>query len=376
MTNGPAGRDYLGELGVPPIINAAGTYTMLTASLLPPEVMEAMAAVSRRYVRLADLQDAAGRRVAALLRCEAAMVTNGAFGALTLGTAACVAGADPERIRRLPDTDGMQNEAIIQRTHRFPYDHAVRNCGARLIEVETAAEMERALTPRTAVLVFLNKNAAQGRITREEWVRLGRAHGIPTMIDAAADVPPVDTLFSLTAMGFDLVVFSGGKGLRGPQTAGLLLGRRDLIAAARLNTAPHSDTLGRGLKAGREEIAGMLAALELYLRRDHAAEWREWERRITVVADALRDLPGVTAERFVPAIANQVPHLRIRWDGGAGPSAEAAAQALRHGAPSIEVVPVPAEAGSLELTSWTLEPGEAEIVGRRLREVLSGGRRP
>ncbi len=368
----PARRDFLGELGVRPIINGAGTYTMMTSSLLSPEVVEAMAAMSGSFVRLEDLQEAVGRRIAALLRCEAAMVTTGAFAALTLGTAACLTGTNPEFIRRLPDTDGMKNEVVIQKSHRFPYDRAVRNCGVRLIEVETPLDLERAVHERTAMMLFLNKNEPQGRITAAEFVRLGKKHGVPTLNDAAADVPPVDNLFAYTRMGFDLVAFSGGKGLQGPQTAGLLLGRSDLIHAARLNTAPHSDTIGRGLKVGREEMVGMLVALERYLRRDHDAEWREWERRITTIANVAASIRGVTIETFIPRIANQVPHLRIRWDQHLVTVSPAdATRRLREGDPSIELVPVPYQEGCLEVAAWSLQPGEAEIVARRIHEVLT-----
>jgi len=368
----PARRDFLGELGVRPIINGAGTYTMMTSSLLSPEVVEAMAAMSGSFVRLEDLQEAVGRRIAALLRCEAAMVTSGAFAALTLGTAACLTGTNPEFIRRLPDTDAMKNEVVIQKSHRFPYDRAVRNCGVRLIEVETPLDLERAVHERTAMMLFLNKNEPQGRITAAEFVRLGKKHGVPTLNDAAADVPPVDNLFAYTRMGFDLVAFSGGKGLQGPQTAGLLLGRSDLIHAARLNTAPHSDTIGRGLKVGREEMVGMLVALERYLRRDHDAEWREWERRITTIANVAASIRGVTIATFIPRIANQVPHLRIRWDQHLVTVSPAdAIRRLREGDPSIELVPVPYQEGCLEVAAWSLQPGEAEIVARRIHEVLT-----
>ena len=344
---------------------------MFTASLMPAEVVKAMEAAARCFVRLDELHDAVGRRIAALLRCEAAMVSAGAFGALTLATAACTAGTDPERIRRLPETSGMRNEVIIQKSHRFSYDHAVRNCGVRLIEVETREDLVRAVSERTAMLLFLNKNEPLGRITASEFVELGKRHGVPTLNDAAADVPPVDNLFKYTQVGFDLVAFSGGKGIRGPQGAGLLLGRADLIRAARLNTAPHSDTLGRGLKVSKEELVAMLVALELYLERDHDADWREWEARVKVIGDALASVPGVAAERFVPRIANQVPHLRIRWQPGSPPIApDAVVRQLREGEPSIELVPAPQDENSLEVASWMLEPGEAEIVARRLREIF------
>jgi L-seryl-tRNA(Ser) seleniumtransferase len=364
-------RDFLKELGVRPIINGAGTYTMLTASLMLPEVVQAIDAMSRHFVRLDELHDAVGRRIAGLLGCEAALVTSGAFGGLTLGTAACITGADPELIRRLPDTAGMRNEVIVQKSHRFPYDRAVRNCGVRLIEIESAEDLERALSARTAMMLFLNKSEPEGQIKAAEFVRLGKMYEVPTFNDAAADVPPVENLFAYTLLGFDLVAFSGGKGIQGPQGAGLLLGRADLIHAARLHTAPHSDTIGRGLKVSKEEMVAMMVALELYLERDHLAEWREWERRVDVIRERLASVPGVTTERFIPQIANQVPHARIRWDQRiATVSPDEIVRQLREGDPSIEVVPVPNTAGGLEVASWMLRPGEAETIGRRLGEIF------
>jgi len=363
-------RDVLAELGVRTVINAAGTYTKFGGMLMRPEVVDAIAAVSGRCARLEDVHAAVGARIAHLLECEAALVTSGAAAALTLGTAACITGDDPERIRRLPDLTGLQHEVVMQRAHRFLYDHAVRACGVRLIEVDTRDELERAITDRTALLLFLNKAAPDGRIPAAEFVAVGKQRGVPTMNDAAADVPPVDTLFASTRLGFDLVAVSGGKGLGGPQSAGLLLGRRDLVTAARLNTAPHSDTFGRGLKVSKEEVIGMLVAVETYLRRDHDAEWRAWEAVVSGLRSALEPLPRIQTEGFVPAISNHVPHLRVRWRSAAdGSMAEVAAE-LRAGDPPIEVVPVPLEEGALEIASWTLQPGEAEIVARRLREIL------
>jgi len=369
----PAHRDFLKELSVAPVINGAGVYTMLTGSLMWPEAVAAIEAMSHQFVRLDELHDAVGRRIAGLIGCEAAMVPSGAFAGLLLGTAACMTGTNPEFIRRIPETSGMKNEVIIQKAHRFPYDHAVRDCGARLIEVETTEELERAVGPRTAALLFLNKADPQGRIRRAEFVALGKKHGIPTLNDAAADVPPVENLTRYIRMGFDLVAFSGGKGIRGPQSAGLLLGRRDLIHAARLNTAPNSDTLGRGCKVNKEEMVAMLVALEKYLKHDHPADWKEWERRVKLMADVLAPVPGVTTQRFVPEIANEVPHLRVRWDHGRITRTwEQVTAALREGKPSIELVPAPYEKGTLEIATWMLQPGEAEIVARRIREELRG----
>ena len=366
----PAHRDFLAELGVPPVINGAGVYTMLTGSLMWPEAVAAIEAMSHQFVRLDELHDAVGRRIASLVGSEAAMVPSGAYAGLLLGTAACMTGTNPEFIQRIPDTTGMKNEVIIQKAHRFPYDHSVRDCGARLVEVETAAELERAIGPRTAALLFLNKADPQGRVKRAEFIALGKKHGIPTLNDAAADVPPVENLTRYIKMGFDLVAFSGGKGIRGPQSAGLLLGRRDLIRGARLNTAPNSDTMGRGCKVNKEEMVAMLVALEQYLKHDHRADWSEWERRVKLMADMLASVPGVTTQRFVPEIANEVPHLRVRWQGGR--SWEQVTRALREGKPSIELLPAPYESGTLEIASWMLLPGEAEIVARRIREELHG----
>jgi L-seryl-tRNA(Ser) seleniumtransferase len=218
-------RDYFAELGVRPFINAAGTYTAMTASLMPPEVMEAINYASRQYVMLDELHDKVGERIAKLVRSEAAMVTSGAASALTLGTAAVLTGADRQKIVDLPNLAGMKSEVIIQKAHRFGYEHAVRNCGVRLVEVETRDDLERAVTDKTAMMVFYNNNNKEGRIQDEEFVSLGKKHGVPTLNDAAADGPPVENLWKYTAMGFDLVAFSGGKGLRG-RSAGLLPGRR------------------------------------------------------------------------------------------------------------------------------------------------------
>ena len=368
----PAERDFFKELGVRPIINAAGNYTMFTASLMWPACVRAIEATSGKFVRLTDLSEAVGARIARMLGCEDALVTSGAAGALTLGTAACMTGTDPDRILRIPDTRGMKDEVIVQKSHRFPYDHMVRNCGIRLVEVETREDLIGAIRDRTALLLFLNKSDPLGQVKQEEFVRIGKQYNVPTFNDAAADVPPVGNLTRYLRMGFDLVTFSGGKGLRGPQSAGLLLGRGDLIHAARLNTLPHSDTIGRGLKVNKEEMIAMLVALEQYMAHDHEAEWRRWEDSIDRVRREVVAVPGVRAERFVPVLANAVPHLRIEWDEAQVRVTPAdVMQALREGDPSIELVPLSAQARRLEVSSWTLQPGEDATVGRRIREVLS-----
>jgi L-seryl-tRNA(Ser) seleniumtransferase len=365
---GSARRDYFRELGVRPFINAAGTYTAMTASLMPPEVVEAITYASRHYVMLDELHDKVGERIATLLHCEAAMVTSGAASALTLGTAAVLTGTDRQKIVDLPNLAGMKSEVIIQKSHRFGYDHAVRNCGVRLVEVETREDVERAVNGQTAMMLFYNNNNTEGRIQDEEFVQLGKKHGIPTLNDAAADVPPVGNLWKYTKMGFDLVAFSGGKGLRGPQSAGLLLGRKDLIAAARLNAPPNGNTIGRGMKVNKEEMLGLLAALELYVTKDHVAEQREFQARAEVIRGGVATLPGIKAEIFVPEVANHVPHVRISWDAAAkGIAAADAVNGLRAGEPSIGAR---SEGDALVIGVWMMRPGEEKIVARRLREVL------
>jgi len=362
-------RDYFKELGIGTFINAAGTYTTLTASLMSPEVVQAYEYASHSFVRLNELHDAAGKRIAELIGCEAAMISSGAAGALTCGTAACVAGSNQEFIRRLPDTTGMKTEVIIQKSHRYGYDHAVRNCGISFVEVETVEELERAVNAKTAMMLFFNANEPLGKISGEQFIALGKKHNIPTFNDAAADTPPLDNLSRIPKMGYDLVTFSGGKGIRGPQSAGLLLGRKDLIAAARLNTSPYSDSVGRGLKVNKEELLGMMVAVEVFLKKDHKAEWQEWEKRAKLVIDSVTAVKGVNAEVQVPQISNQVPHVHITWDQAKVKIApKDAVKKLREGSPSIEVTPSAAD--RIVVGVWMLQPGEAEVVARRIREVL------
>ncbi len=360
------------RLGIRPLINAAGTYTMLSACTMPREVVQAMAEASKSHVAIDELHQAVEKRIAALTGAEAALVTAGAANALSLATAACVAGKDPEKIRRLPETTGMKNEVILQKTHRVAYDHAIRAAGTRLVEVETRAQMESAIGDRTAMMFFLNYADPNGQVKRQEFVEIARKAGIPTLLDAAADLPPAERLSEYVRMGFDLVAFSGGKGLRGPQCSGLLLGRKDLVEAAYLNGSPHADSLGRGAKVGKEEIVGLWTAVEMYMKRDHKAEWREWESRVSEIARALEGLQGVETETFVPDIANQSPHLRVSWDEKLLPfKNQQVVKLLREGEPRIEVRPSAGNKPILEIAVWMLQPGEHRLVARRVREVLS-----
>jgi L-seryl-tRNA(Ser) seleniumtransferase len=362
-----AGRDYFAELGIRPFINAAGTYTAMTASLMPPEVMEAINYASKRFVMLDELHDKVGQRIAALLRAEGAMVTAGAASALTLGTAAVLTGKDQQKMVDLPNLAGMKSEVIIQKAHRFGYDHAVRNCGVKLVEVETPDDVDRAVSDRTAMMLFYNAAAPPGPIPDVEFVRLGKKHGVPTFNDAAADVPPVENFWKYTGMGFDLVAFSGGKGIRGPQSAGLLLGRKDLVEAARLNAPPNGNTVGRGMKVNKEEMLGMLMALERFVKMDHAVEGREFERRAELIRSTAVAVPGVKAEVFVPPVSNHVPHIRISWEGGDEAAAAAVVKAMKDGEPSIAIRN---EKEALVIGVWMMQPGEDKLVARRLRQVL------
>jgi L-seryl-tRNA(Ser) seleniumtransferase len=375
----PSGRDYFKELNVRPFINAAGTFTTLTASLMWPEVVEAVNYASKTFVPLNDLQDAAGKRIAELIGCEAVMITSGAAAALTVGTAACVAGKNPDWIKRIPDLagSGMKSEVIVQKSHRYGYDHAVRNCGVKMIEVETADDLEKAVNEKTAMMLFFNDADPRGKIKVEEFVALGKKHKIPTFNDAAADTPPTEALSKYTKMGFDLVTFSGGKGLRGPQSAGLLLGRKDLIEAARLNCSPNSDSIGRGMKVNKEEMLGMMVAVEMYLKRDAEAEWKEWERRAKLITDSVAKVAAVKTEIYVPPIANHVPTVRFTWEKAAFPLiADDARKQLREGKPSIEIAPnsspAKAEIQEIGIGVWQMQPGEAETVARRLRDIFGG----
>ncbi|MGH9539557.1 MAG: aminotransferase class V-fold PLP-dependent enzyme [Terriglobales bacterium] len=374
------GVDYYEKLGVRPFINAAGTYTVLSASTMPDEVQGAVALASRSPVNLNELLEASGEYLAKRLRCEAALVTSGAAAALTVGTAACVSVGNSSAILSMPtDMGTLKNEVIVQKTHRYDYDHAVRNCGVHFVEVETLEQYKQAFTDRTVMAHFFN--AGEEHISREDWVRVAHKHGVPCFNDAAADVPPISNLWNYTQMGFDLVTFSGGKGLRGPQCTGLLLGRKDLIEAAKKNNSPNSNTLGRGLKVAKEEIVGLVAAVDWFLAQDDAAMEAEFRQRAERIAGQLKSLPTVETKIFIPAVANHVPHLLITYDPGRIRITGAdVMKQMRDGTPRIELNPStggpPASAGlpggsnTIVVGVWMLQSGEDLIVAKRLREVL------
>jgi D-glucosaminate-6-phosphate ammonia-lyase len=367
------GPDVYQALGVRPVINATGTVTALGGSLMPPEVVAAWAAAARHFVDLVELQDRVGERIARLLGVEAALVTTGAAGALLLGTAAAVTRGDRKRIGRLPDTAGMKNEVILQKAHHSCYDNQLTDVGVRLIDVQTPADVERAVGGRTALMFFMNVAEAEGRIKRAEWVDLARRHKVPTLLDAAADVPPVGRIAEYAKLGFDLLAVSGGKAMRGPNDTGLLLGRKDLVEAAKLNANPHCGTIGRMMKVGKEDMVALLAAVERFVRLDHEAEWKEFERRLAVIEAALKGVPTLRCERIVPPIANHVPHLILTWDEKrVRMTREGLTRALAAGDPPIRIGRVAGTGDKGVLISvLTLQEGEERVVADRLREILT-----
>ncbi len=378
-----APTDYYEKLGVQKIINAAGTYTALTASIMPPQVQAAVAEAAKHPVRLLDLQKKAGEYLAGRLHCEAAMVTAGASSALTLGTAACLQVMNDAPRESVPAKVPSlhKNELLIQKAHRYSYDHALENCGAKFVEVESLDDYAKAFSDRTFMAHFFNA-AVGGQINRADWIRAAREHNVPTFNDAAADMPPISNLWNYTQMGFDLVTFSGGKGIRGPQNAGLLLGRKDLIAAATITNNPFDEGVGRGMKVAKEQIVGMVAAIDWLLAQSDESMEAEFRRRADLIRSAVAAIPTLQAQIVVPEVANHVPHLLLRYDQSRVKIAPIdVARKLREGNPSIELNPATGQRhGSAGLFSdentivvgvWMLEPGEDAIVARRLREVLT-----
>lgn len=361
------------ELGIRPVVNARGTMTFLSGSLMEPEVMAAINETSDDFANMYELQDKVGEKIAEMLKCEAAMVTSGAACALTIGTAACITGMDPEKIKQIPNLPGPRPEVIIQKKHRYVFDQAVRTAGVTLVEVETAGEMEEAINERTVMSLFFNGAVdwygIEDSISHEEFVAVSKRNNIPSFIDAAADVPPVENLFKYQQMGFDLVTFSGGKMIRGPQSAGLLYGRKDLIEAAKLNFSPHESPIGRSMKVNKEEIFGMYVALKHYLAKDHEKEWQEWLQRVSDIAKKVETVPGVTGETHLPkGRANVFPGLRVKWDQSKIKiTPQEVVEALRSGEPRIETS---AGKDALNITVVTLRPEQVPIVGRRIKEVL------
>ena len=369
---GQTGNPYE-ELGVTTVINCEGTMTMLGGSLPHPELEAVMTMAGRHFVSMPELEVAAGKRIAEMLKLPegyTALVTSGAAAAMQSGLAGILTGGNEALIRQLPDLTGMKSEVIIQKTHRNPFDHQLRSTGIKLIEIETRDQLQAAVNERTAMMHFTNFANAAGQIKVDEWPRLAKQYNLPCMNDAAADTPPVSHLWDYTTMGYDLVTFSGGKAIRGPQCAGLLIGRKDMLANALLNNSPHEDTLGRSQKVGKEEILGMVKALELFLAEDHEALAKEWQDRLEGIARDLKKVPGVSTSFFVPDIANHVPHMSITWDTARiSLTPEQASKLLRSSKPSIVIGSGEGRPG-LAMNSFMLQPGEDKIVADQLSRLM------
>ena len=368
----PAKRDLFKELGIRTFINAAGTLTFMTGSLMHDYVLDTINACSKDFCLLDEVQDKVGERIAQMVHSEAAVVTSGAFSGLTLGLAGVLAGMDQKKVEALPHLDGtgMKSEVICQKEHDIVYNHAFINTGCKIISIETVDELEKAINEKTALLSFINIQADKGKIMHEEWVALGKKHNIPTCIDIAADVPPVSNLWKFNDMGFDFVVISGGKAIRGPQSAGILMGKKDIIAAARLHMPPRGFNIGRGMKINKEEILAMYVALEHYISYDHDKEWKKWEDGIAYIENMIKPINGVTTKVTVPPLGNITPTLGISWDKNiVKMTAKELQEKLRKGNPSIEVGG--AQENSINVTVWVMKPGQEKIVARRLKEEFT-----
>lgn len=366
------------ELGIRPILNFRGTHTTIGASKQWPELHEAMQEASRHFVALDELQDKVGKILARLIGTEAAMVTSGAAGAICAGTCASVAGSDPARIRRLPNIEGMKNEAIILKLHRNGYDHAVRNSGARIIEVETAEQLRAAINERTAMMYFLGGASGDHdwpeTLDVKECLSILKPAGVPLMVDAANMLPPWENLRKLAALGVDLICVSGGKHMRGPQCSGILAGRADLVASARLNTSPYSDSLGRPMKVGREEMIGVWLAAEKYSKLNFEALDRDCLRQAEFLKTTCDRIPGVTTGFQPFDRTRKVRRLHVRWDEASlGLTAAECEKQLMEGAPRIAVQRHSGQ--GIVFTVFMNDPGDEQHAARRLTAIFDEAKR-
>jgi uncharacterized pyridoxal phosphate-dependent enzyme len=389
----PASKSHLktggiyAELGVRTLINGRGVATFYSGSLMAPEVHEAMRRASEHFVEIVELQRAVGARLARFAGVEAAMVCSGSAACIAQAAAGCIAGTDPEKIARLPDTEGMNNEVIV--THRSVWDRSIALTGAKIVVAGSLADLEAKIGPRTAMIEYEYGDA--GPVKLEDAVAVARRRGVPFLLDGAFLCPPFERLRMLAGLGPDLFCVSGGKGLFGPQCAGILFGRKDLIEAALRNGSPYEGAICRPMKVGKEEIVGMLAAVEWSSKRDYRADCMVWEGRMRTIAKALESIPGVHTEIYYRTIGNEVPHIAVGWDEKQfGLSKQQCVDELRRGDPQIEVIGgalremVQADAGLplslrqlstgstrlISIASNTLQPGDEEIIAQRLIEIL------
>ena len=389
------------QLGVTPVINAAGTLTRLGGKVMAPEVVEAMVEASRSNVRMEELQERAGDYLAQVTGAEAGYVTSGAAAGITLGIAACLAGLDPARMERLPDTRGFPNEVIVQRPHRNAYDHAVRAAGVQLVEVGWPGspgvgrnhtwELEAAFSERT-VAVYHMAAGSPHALPLDEVCDIAHRHAIPVVVDAAASLPPLQNLTRFVAEGADLVAFSGGKDLGGPQASAILVGRRALIESVALQNqdmdvhpqtwslrsryldtgmmpGPPHQGFGRGFKVGKEEIIGLVTALRLYLSRDHDAGLHAWRQRCQAMSAALSGLPGVEATVF-ESDQRPVPQVNLQLGPEARLSAVDLVRRLASGDPPISLAESLLDAGVAAVVPSCLDPDHDEVVVAALQRAL------
>jgi len=364
-------RDYYRELGLTPFINAAGAYSAYGGARMRPEVVDAMRYAATHKVKMSELHDAVGARIATLVGSDAAMVTSGATAAIVVGSAACMTLGDEEKMRQLPDTDDMPNEIIIQKKHRYTYDRSLTVAGATLVEVESEDDVRRLVSDRTAMMFFLKPTQKGDDIPAEQYVKLARDLGIPSFCDAATTTPPAVNVVDGVSEGFDLICYSGGKGLRGPYSAGLLLGRADLIQYARRHAAPSDISIGRGMKVSSEEYLGMLVALETGLRISEAADFAYKHDRFNTMIAAIDDVSGVVTDVFVSeGHANEL-YLDIDWDTDIiKMNPQDLVQALRDHDPSVEVRALMFSGGRIQISATVMDEGEDEIVGQIIRRIL------
>src|ERR1700733_2431853 len=367
----PATRNtnpYL-ALGVRPFINCASVRTAHSGSLMLPEVRAAIDQASRQFVSLDELMEGASRRIAELTGAEWGMVTCGSAAALTLATTACVAGNDPVKMLRLPFTDGWVNRVIMLKNQRFAYDQAIRMVGTHIVEIETIADLDAALTEPVAMIAVLGTQEAESKVRLEDIVDRAKPRGIPVLVDAASE--HIEKPSPYLARGADMVIYSGGKFLRGPQTSGLLLGRKDLIQAAWRNASPHQ-AFARGMKVSKEDIIGVLAALEVWFEhRDPAEELRRWNADLAKIAAGL-PLPDVSTQVIEPKGVVKVPRLRVTWDAAKyGVDGEGLRLRMLEGEPRVMLDDMAVKANSIEIDPFGLQPGEAEQVARAISAALS-----
>jgi uncharacterized pyridoxal phosphate-dependent enzyme len=370
------GPDIYESIGVRPIVNARGTFTILSGSTMLPEVREAMAAASQHYVHLDELAEAIGGRLATLTGAEWGLVTSGCSAALTHATAACVAGGNPDLHVRIPNLNGFaKDEVVIPKHSRNVYDAALRAVGVRVVEVNTPAELEAAIGPRTALVYILaGPQADESELSTKVISQTAQARGVPVLVDAAAEILTVPNVHLQN--GATLVAYSGGKCIRGPQTAGLLLGRKDLVKAAWVHSAPHHG-YARGHKVGKEEAVGMLMAVEMWMKRDHDAEWARWTSWIDHVARRVSVIPGVTTTVVQPrSLSNRMPSLRVSWDRKKfGMAGDQVARTLFESDPRVGIFPArhesdPAMTG-VSVNPYMMAPGDEKVVADRLYALLT-----